>query len=285
MPHLDGFVSDDELAVAPLRDLGWEVAFVPWRQPAAVWDAFDAAVIRTTWDYQRYPDEFLNALAAIEARGVPLANPLALVGWNVRKSYLADLAARGIAIPPTVWRDGLDAADEPAPLFDALQTEEIVLKPLISANADHTYRLRTDTAAALWPPLRGVFARRPWLAQTFQPAIIEEGEYSLIYLGGELSHAILKRPKAGDFRSQEEHGSTITLVAPEAGLQELGRQALRALPAAPLYARLDAVRGARGDFLVMELELIEPALYFRMHPPSAARFAAALVGWVEGCGR
>lgn len=280
--NLGGFVYDDELARAPLLALGWEVRYAPWRQPPQAWDEFDAVIIRTPWDYQRYPDEFLATLVAIEARGVPLANSLRLARWNIRKSYLTELAAHGALIPPTLWRPSLADGGWPE-LFDALETDEIVLKPLISASAHDTYRLRPAAAATQWEMLQRVFNDRPLLAQAFQSNIVTEGEYSLIYLGHAFSHALLKTPRAGDFRSQEEYGSRLQRVTPEDALLDLGRRALATLPEPTLYARLDAVRLATGDFAVMELELIEPALYFRMEPASADRFAAAMNAWFERC--
>lgn len=278
--NLEGYVYDDELARAPLAALGWEVRYVPWRQPPSVWDAFDAVVIRTPWDYQRAPDAFLATLAAIEARGVPLANSLRLARWNIRKSYLTDLAAQGAPIPPTLWPSSLAGVRWPE-MFDALETDEIVLKPLISASAHDTYRLHRADAAAQWPSLLNVFNERPLLVQAFQTNIVTEGEYSLIYLGHAFSHALLKTPRAGDFRSQEEYGSRLELITPPEALLDLGRRALAALPEPTLYARLDVVRLGMGGFAVMELELIEPALYFRMGPGSADRFAAAVNAWFE----
>jgi hypothetical protein len=96
---LDGgaYVIDDDLAVAELRARGWGVEEIPWRRRGVDWRAFDLVVVRTTWDYQHDLDAFLDALAAIDATGVPLANPSALVRWNARKTYLRDLAARDVA--------------------------------------------------------------------------------------------------------------------------------------------------------------------------------------------
>ena len=99
-----GFVIDDELSYAPLADLGWRVETISWRAPSCDWRAYDAVVIRSTWDYITDPDAFLTVLAEIERAGTPLFNALDLVRWNIRKTYLRDLAQRGVPVVPTIWR-------------------------------------------------------------------------------------------------------------------------------------------------------------------------------------
>jgi glutathione synthase/RimK-type ligase-like ATP-grasp enzyme len=113
------------------------------------------------------------------------------------------------------------------------------------------------------------------MVQPFVNAIVDEGEYSLFYFGGVYSHTILKSPKRGDFRVQEEHGGRITAVAPEHDLRETADNIVASISQL-LYARVDLVRNDSGKFLLMELELIEPALYFRMDEESPRRFATAL---------
>ena len=105
------------------------------------------------------------------------------------------------------------------------------------------------------------------------PAIVSEGEYSLFYFGGAFSHAINKRPKTDDFRVQEEHGGIITAIEPDARMRRAGDRAIETIDRDLLYARVDLIRDARQEFFLMELELIEPALYFRMDPRSPRFFA------------
>ena len=114
------------------------------------------------------------------------------------------------------------------------------------------------------------------MVQPFMNNIIDEGEYSLFYFGGEYSHAILKLPAPGDFRVQEEHGGDIQPVEPSIELRVVGEKTVRLLDEVPLYARVDFVRDADDQFLLMEMELIEPALYFRMDKDSPERFAQAV---------
>jgi glutathione synthase/RimK-type ligase-like ATP-grasp enzyme len=269
---LSAFVTDDALAVESLHDLGWSVDLVPWRA-AADWDAYDVVVVRSTWDYQDDADAFDAVLQRIAASRPLLCNPLPLMRWNMRKTYLRELGERGVATLPTAW-GASPTMQELAALHDRFDCDEIVIKPVVGANADHAYRVRR-TSAELDRICRA-YAGREYLAQPFIDAVVGEGEHSLIYFDGAFSHAILKTPKAGDFRVQEEHGGLIRPCTPEPRLRERSDAAIAALDVVPLYARADFVRTADGDFGIMELELIEPSLYFRMDPGSPHRFAQAL---------
>jgi glutathione synthase/RimK-type ligase-like ATP-grasp enzyme len=269
-----GYVIDDDLAHAPLRELGWQVDTVPWRRRVS-WQAYDAIVIRSTWDYLHDPDGFLSVLAGIEQAGVPLYNGLELVRWNLRKTYLRDLAERGVATVPTVFRDRLETDELPA-LHDALGAD-LVLKPQVGANAEGARRLSASATREEAEAAHAGYRDRPLLVQPFVPSIATEGEYSLVYFDGALSHAVLKTPRAADFRVQEEHGGVVRAVRPDELLREAGESALRALGAAPLYARVDLVRAPGGAHAwLMELELVEPSLYLRMERGAPARLARAL---------
>ena len=270
MDSLDGYVADDDLAIGPLAELGWEVQTLSWREPNVDWDTFDAVVIRTTWDYQRDPAEFLQVLRQIESSDARLENPLEIVRWNLDKSYLRSLESDGVAIVPTLWDRSYNGADFGSWLAE-LETDELIIKPSVSATAEFTYRLK-----AYDPSLEAVFAERAFLVQPFIASVADEGEYSLFYFAGEFSHAIAKTPSAGDFRVQEEHGGIITSMTPDRSMLETGRFISDMISPTPLYARVDLVRGPSGELLLMELELIEPALYLRMDPGAPKRFAAAL---------
>lgn len=277
---LTDFVTDDELTVVPLGELGWQVDFVPWRADAD-WDAYDVVVVRTTWDYQADAVAFDAALRRIDASRALLCNPLDLMRWNMRKTYLRDLEVNGVRVLPTRW----GTAPTPAVLaahLDELECDEAVIKPVVGANADHAWRVRRDAPPGVLEQVATVYARRDYLIQPFVDAVVDEGEFSLIYFDGAFSHAILKTPKPGDFRVQEEHGGLIRPWQPEPRLLDAGDAVLAAMeviagsPAPPLYARADFVRTAGGGFSIMELELIEPSLYFRTDAGAPARFARAV---------
>jgi len=271
------FVIDDEHAIAPLAALGWEVSTLSWRQVAVPWSRFDAVIIRSTWDYWNDVPAFLETLAQID-RQTRLANPLDLVHWNLSKTYLRDLQGKGIRVVPSLWLDGL-ADESPARYASRLESEELVVKPVIGANGQDAFRFSRDEDPERWAEITARFRGRACMVQPFMRKVISEGEYSLFYLNGALSHAILKVPAAGEFRSQEERGADVRAVAPEEGLVQRGRQAIDAITPAPLYGRIDFVRDAAGDFVVMEFELIEPSLYLRMDPGAPKRFARAIDAW------
>ncbi|HEX6964124.1 MAG TPA: hypothetical protein VF175_19810 [Lacipirellula sp.] len=283
MENPAGFVIDDQLAYEPLRELGWDVEAVPWTSRGAAWSAYDAVVIRSTWDYTAAPQAFLAALAEIEQAGTPLYNDLSLVRWNLDKRYLRDLAQRGVPIVPTLWREQL-CDGELSRLFDELGAEEIVVKPVVGAGASGAFRLdRRSLTAELTAEVERYYADRALMAQPFLQAIVTEGEYSLFYFNGRYSHAILKTPRPGDFRVQEEYGSEIRRVTADAKLRAAADGAVGALGKAVLYARADLVRSGSGDgFWLMELELVEPSLYLRMDEEAPRRFAEAIDDRMRG---
>jgi glutathione synthase/RimK-type ligase-like ATP-grasp enzyme len=170
--------------------------------------------------------------------------------------------------------DGLSDAALAAARSD-FAVEKLLAKPAIGANADDAYVLAggDDENAARAVAALGA---RDALIQPFLESVLEEGEYSLFYFGGDYSHAIRKRPAAGDFRVQEEHGGDIRPVVPDAATLEAGQACLRALGETLLYARVDLIRLPDGTMAVMEVELIEPSLYFDQDALAASRFAAKL---------
>ncbi len=274
MDDISGFVSDAELSFAPMAELGWDVEMVPW-QSNIDWSAYELVYICTPWDYQNDVAGFLDVLATIENSSARLVNGLDLVHWNLEKTYLQELEMRGADIVPSRFFDRFDA-DRIAACFDLHATDNIVVKPVVGANADNIFVLGRPLSSGAIDQLGRVFAKRPFFVQPFVENVRLEGEYSLFFFGGEYSHAILKKPKPGDFRTQEEHGADILSVEAPAALVETARRVLGVVNPQPVYVRADFVRDTGQRFLLMELELIEPALYFRTDPESARRFAAAL---------
>jgi glutathione synthase/RimK-type ligase-like ATP-grasp enzyme len=248
---------------------------VPWRRDVD-WDEYDLVYICTPWDYQDDVGAFMDVLETIERSSAALVNSLDLVRWNLEKNYLRDLEARGAAIVPSVFHDVFDPWDIPG-WFAAHRTDRIVIKPLVGANADHIVVLAEPVTDEAVDELRRTYADRPFFVQPFMDRVQSEGEYSTFFFNGEYSHAILKKPGAGDFRTQEEHGADILSVPAPPELVETAHDVVALVEPRPVYVRADFVRGDDGRFLVMELELIEPSLYLRTDPGAPGRFAAALV--------
>lgn len=280
MDSLAGFECDDPLTLEPLARLGIEVVLTPWDQPTD-WNRFDAVIVRSPWDYQKRFEQFLSVLRQIEASGTKLWNPYSLMEWNLHKSYLLELQQQGIPIVPTVHGRDLTLA-RLKELPGELGSDEIVIKPIVGAGAHRTHRLRFPlTDAQLWEAVSD-HAQSEYLAQPFLRSIVDEGEYSLIYFGGELSHAILKTPKSGDFRSQEEFGSRLVSITPDESLRHHADRVIAAISPEPLYGRVDLIRH-NGGFALMEVELVEPALYLSKSPGAAERFANVIARAVERC--
>lgn len=273
MNNLENFVSYDHLLYGPMKDLGWHVESVSWRDRHVCWDRYDAVVIRSPWDYQDDPERFMEVLEEIDTLS-HLENSIELVRWNISKTYLRDLEERGIGIVPTFWPDKFRAEEMPE-YFDAFDADEIVIKPVIGANADDTYRISPGTLDRLVPALEQTFGKsgKRFLVQPFISRIVDEGEFSVFFFGDRYSHTILKTPKDKDFRVQEEHGGRLSTVEPDQKLLTVSRQTMKEIRPAPLYARLDFVRITPERFALMELELIEPSLYFNMDPQSPILFA------------
>lgn len=158
--------------------------------------------------------------------------------------------------------------------FRKFKTDEIVIKPAVSATAKDTFRITSKELRKNSETLENLFYKRDLLIQPFMQSIVDEGEFSLFYFGGNLSHTILKKPQTDSFYVQEEHGGILKTIYPEAELVSAGEKVFRSITPSPLYARIDLVR-FDGGFAVMELELIEPSLYFNMDSDSPKRFADA----------
>lgn len=268
LPELN---ADDRRAAEALRGRGARVDPVVWDAPGVDWTAFDAVVVRSVWDYHLRPREFLRWVDRVEEAGIRLLNPPAVLRWNHHKSYLRDLDARGVATVPTAW---LDHGSRPH--LGAMLAErgwaEAVVKPAVSASAHETWRTSPTAAAADQDRFLALLLAGDVLVQPLVPEVQSPGEWSLVFFGGLFSHAMLKRPREGDFRVQEELGGRAEWTVPAPALVEQAAQALAAAPAACLYARVDGVERG-GRLILMEMELIEPVLYFEADPGAAGRFA------------
>lgn len=273
MEDAGDFVTDYHLSIEPMAALGWQVETVAWRS-SPDWNDFDAVYICTPWDYPEHLAEFLDVLGAIDASSALLINDQALVLWTLEKTYLRDIEEQGGRIVPSTWFDNFDEADVPR-FFVEHSSDKVVIKPTVGANAQDTFVLTKPVSAALIETLRSTFAGRKFFVQPFIENIQSEGEFSLFFFNGEYSHAILKTPEKEDFRVQEEHGADIRSVQAPETLRAIATDLFAAIEPLPVYGRGDWVRGPDDDFLLMELELIEPSLYLRSDSGAALRFAAA----------
>ena len=257
-----------------IRLFGTDTTFVDWTKADDLGE-FDLITPLLAWGYPRDCETWFALLDRMETQCLPVSNPVRVLCWNSDKSYLAELDAAGIATVPTRMSPALDQATL-ADARAAFGSETLVVKPPISGGADGTFRLAKDDL------LPASVAGKRMMIQPFLPSIAAEGEYSLFYFGGTLSHSIIKRPAAGDFRVQDQFGGYEEAIeAPEAAI-ELAEAALQASAVITgtgtlAYARVDMLRDGNGDFRLMELELIEPSLFLRFAPDCGDAFAKALL--------
>jgi hypothetical protein len=268
---------DDALALGPLGDLGIRVRPAVWSDPAVDWARFEAVVLRGSWDYHERLPEFEAWLERLEDLGARVWNPLPVIRWNLRKTYLEDLAAAGVPVVPTRFV-GPGSLDALLGSIAAAPWPEVVVKPAVSAGAFRTFRLERESAAARAGELAPLAASgEATLLQPFLSEVLEEGEWSLIFLGGAFSHAVRKVPARGDFRVQEMWGGRTLSEPPPADAREAARAVLAAVREPLLHARVDLVRHEGAPCLV-ELELIEPILFLANDPGAPRRFAEAIAG-------
>ncbi len=250
-----------------------EVADIDWRVPLEHLVRFDLAILGTPWDYTEAKDEFIARLEALEAAGVVVANPSEVVRWNADKLYLQELAAKGAPSIPTLWPEVPGPADIHA-AFEHFGCERVVVKRRVGAGAigQDSFR-RGDAGIATWR------TAQPAMIQPFLNGIQSEGELSFIFIGGELSHALIKRAAAGDYRIQSLYGGSEVALDPAPADREAAAAVMAMLPFAgpPLYARIDMVRLESGKLAVIEAELIEPYLYPQQGPDFGKRLADAVL--------
>jgi glutathione synthase/RimK-type ligase-like ATP-grasp enzyme len=252
-----------------LAERGAQVEAIAWTEPGDL-SGFEVVLPLVAWGYHLDYARWLRFLERAERERLPLINPPALLRWNSDKSYLAELGDAGIATVPTLAVDCCCDAD----LEEARRhfgSEWLVIKPPVSASATGTHRIGPNDG--LPPDSRG----KPMIVQPLIDEISRTGEFSLMLFGGEFSHAIVKRPKAGDFRVQPHLGGVALPTNPPPGSIELAQQALAAAPAGATYARVDIVPDDEGTLRIMELELIEPALYLDLAPDRGAGFVNAIL--------
>jgi glutathione synthase/RimK-type ligase-like ATP-grasp enzyme len=265
--------ADDQRLARALVARGHHAAPVIWNNPAADWSDFDAAVIRSTWDYHLQPLAFDAWIERVEAAGVRLINPGSVARWNIDKTYLSQLEARGVPVVPTRWLEPgeLTSLED---LRAATGWPDIVFKPTVSATAWQLWRAGpgVDDVPA---PVRQALDTVRFMAQPFMRGIAD-GEWSLVFFDGRFSHAVVKTPRDGEFRVQEEYGGRATPAVPDKALVAAAARVLAAAPGPTVYARVDGL-AASGQFTLLELELLEPSLYLGTHEPAPDRFAAAIL--------
>lgn len=266
---------DDRFLHAALEADGFRISRPAWDDPKVDWAKFDACVIRTTWDYTKRPDDF-RAWIERAHRETRLWNPGPVAVWNLEKTYLKELEGRGVRIVPTQWIEQGGSVD----ISEALHARgwsQAFLKPVIGASASETLRIRSEADfAEAQRHLDRTLTSSSMMLQPFFERVLLEGEFSAIFIDREITHAVRKIPVLGDYRVQDDYGARDERIILESNDEHWARAVLEAAAGDLLYARVDFLRDSEGQPHLVELELIEPSLFFRHGAEAAHALSSAL---------
>ena len=265
--------TDFGVVAGQLQDVGVDLAFIPWNEQRQ-WGDFAACIVKATWDYIDEPEQFIRWVNQTNGQ-TKVFNDSDSICWNVHKAYLLELNSSGVPTVPTIIVPR-DTPHETRPWAEP-PWEEIVVKPAISVGGLRTQRFAEDLHEAR-RFIDTLLATGDVLIQPFVPSILTEGETSIVYIDGALSHAVSKRVPVGGFAAQRSLGARIEVCSPHPREVELAAKALRLVPPT-LFARVDIV-WFEGCPVVMEVELIEPALFLDLVPEAAGRLVAAIAARV-----
>ncbi len=262
MPEPD---EDERPLMDALAAAGVDATLAAWDDPTADWPRYDAAVLRSTWNYHRAPQAFA---AWVDAQP-RLWNPPSIVRWNAHKRYLLDLERAGIDVTPTALLvKGSDA--RLADVMRARGWSDVVVKPAVSGGSYATLRVTSTNLGQGEAHLRRVVATEDTLVQAYLPSVEGHGERAIVWIAGELTHAVRKSPRFLDGHE------AVDLVPIEPDERAFATRVLAPYVDSILYGRVDVARGPDGRPCLMELELIEPSLFLRRHPPAIDRLVDAI---------
>jgi glutathione synthase/RimK-type ligase-like ATP-grasp enzyme len=273
--YIDQILLEDGLLIQALESLGARVQKIGWRQAGVDYSQFDGAVFSSIWDYYRYPTEFSAWLDKVEGQ-TTFINSIAQVRDNMDKRYLIRYADMGRAVVPTRLLKKGEAWDEEE-WAETLGTEHMVIKPVVGGAAVDTFQWRIHDTKADRRDMKQCRREKDMIIQPFVPSIQTFGEVSHIILGGRYSHSVLKRPKSGDYRVQDDHGGRVETYSASSAEIDLALSWLEPLEEQPVYARVDLVKNTNDDWWLGELELIEPELWLRNNPKSAPMLAKKIL--------
>lgn len=251
--------TEDSLLQKYLAQKGLQVSYQIWTDLQVNWPQYDAVILKSPWDYFDKIKEFESWLDLLETGKVRVLNPVNIIRWNSNKSYLLDIEKAGLAIVPTQIVPQ-HTHFKAAPFFTAWQTNNIIVKPVVSGGAKNTFSITSANASEFENRVNELLEQEAFLVQPFMPEVQSQGEWSLIFLNGNFSHCVLKVPKSGDFRVQHYFGGIIIPTSPPAHVLTYAQKLVQQFAAGCLYARVDGLE-SNGEFRLMELELIEPFLF------------------------
>jgi glutathione synthase/RimK-type ligase-like ATP-grasp enzyme len=270
-PYVQNILTEDGLVAEAFERKGLKVTRKSWSDKEFDWSETKMVLIRSTWDYFDRYEEWQNWLSVVSLK-TRLINPIEIVRWNMDKHYLGDLKERGVNIPETIYME-TGSQTTLAALHAKTGWPETILKPCVSGASRHTYKLNFNNLSEHEAIFQELIAQEAFMLQPFQKNVVEKGEISMMVMGGQVTHAVLKIAKPGDFRVQDDFGGTVHDYKPNDEEMAFAEKAVAACQPTPYYARVDVIRDNNDELAIIELELIEPELWFRLMP-SAAQFLA-----------
>jgi hypothetical protein len=265
---------EDDLIRKELENEGLTTIRLPWDDSNFDWSSTKFVLFRSTWDYFNRFEEFSSWLNTI-SKQTQLINPEQTIRWNIDKHYLLDLEQKGVHCVPTVFLEK-GTTTTLKEVYKQHNFNETVLKPAVSGTARHTYRLNSDTISNHETILKELTTNEAMLLQPFQYDIVEKGEVSLVIINGKFTHAVLKVAKTGDFRVQDEFGGSVHDYIPTHKEIAFAENSIKVCNPMPLYARVDILTDNNGNLALVELELVEPELWFRKNTKAAKALASAI---------
>ncbi|NQZ78811.1 MAG: hypothetical protein HRT61_22255 [Ekhidna sp.] len=269
--YVNNVLKEDQLVLDALQKLGFSAKKVAWSDESFDWTQTKIALFRTTWDYAEKFTEFSEWLMDVSMK-TKLVNDYETIIWNLDKHYLEDLQTEGVNVVETVFLE-IGEKRSLEEIHKELGWANSVLKPAISAAAKDTFKLNPDTISEHEDRYQELIKGEAMMLQPFQHSVIARGEISLMMIGTEYTHAVLKVAKAGDFRVQDDFGGSVQDYTPTEGEITLAKAAVEACENIPLYARVDIVNDNDGNPAVSELELVEPEMWFRKNEVAANALA------------
>ena len=277
--YIDQVILEDDLVKKALEQKGFKVIKKAWNTTDFDWTNCNYAIFRTTWDYFERFEEFFKWFSETQ-KVVQFINSPKVIYWNLDKHYLQELEQKQVNIPPTLFVEK-GSKDTLANLFSKTSWGKAVLKPAIAGAARETFLVSASEYNRYELDLQRLISEEAMLFQEFQYRIQEQGEISLIMIGGVYSHAVLKKAKKGDFRVQDDFGGTVEEYQPKKIEIDFANKALAACPHKTMYARVDVFYDNNNTLSLGELELIEPELWFRNRPKAATKLATIIADYIH----
>lgn len=271
---LPNLTPEDQLLIPELAKHSIVATAVIWDDVTIQWNEFDYLIFRNTWDYFEKETEFNNWLDQIENLGIKTLNSIDIIKNNKHKFYLRELEKQGIKILPTVFLEKTNHLD--LAVIIPTHWQKMVLKPAFSAGSYLTAVFDRKDTEKINTDYQAIASEKELLLQEFMPEIQTEGETSFIFFNKKFSHAVNKKPVAGDFRIQSQFGGKYKLVEPNQELIEKAQNIVNTFPDNLLYARVDGII-IENELHLMEVECIEPDLYFNLSQGSLTRYVDAVL--------